>query len=139
MGNLGRRDFLKGAAALAASGVARGRAEAAERAASPEALRPEHITFTLPDLHPAHDGLRVAQLSDLHVGKLTPPERIRAAIAEANRFRPDLVVMTGDYLTKNASDVALIREQLAGLEAPTLATLGNHDRWVDPRGAGAAL
>jgi predicted MPP superfamily phosphohydrolase len=32
-----------------------------------------------------------------------------------------------------------MREQLGGLEAPTVATLGNHDRWVDPRGAGAAL
>jgi len=32
-----------------------------------------------------------------------------------------------------------MREQLGGLTAPTLATLGNHDRWVDPDGAGAAL
>ena len=93
----------------------------------------------MPDLDPAHDGLRIAQLSDLHVGAMTPVERIRAAIAEANRFRPDLVVLTGDYLSHDQAGVALMREQLGGLEAPTLATLGNHDRWVDPRGAGAAL
>ena len=48
-------------------------------------------------------------------------------------------MLTGDYLTRDPGGVTLMREQLGGLEAPTLGTLGNHDRWVDPRGAGAAL
>ena len=128
-----RRRFLLGAsAALAAGAPARARA-------ADDSLTPEVRELVLPDLDPAHDGLRVAQLSDLHVGALTPVERIRAAIDEANRFRPDLVVMTGDYLTRDPGGVSLLREQLGGLTAPTLATLGNHDRWVDPRGATAAL
>lgn len=139
MGNLGRRDFLKGAAALAASSVALGRAEAAERAASAETLRGEHVTFTLPDLDPAHDGLRVAQLTDLHVGTLTPVERIRAAIDAANAFEPDLVVLTGDYVAHDKRGIGLMREQLGGLTAPTVAVLGNHDHWVDAQGAAAAL
>ena len=128
-----RRDFLKGAAAAAAAGAA------GPALASEGSVRPEPREVVLPDLDPAHDGLRVAHLSDLHVGDLTPVERVRAAIAEANRFRPDLVVLTGDYLTKDRRGVGLMREQLGGLEAPTVATLGNHDRWVDPRGAGAVL
>jgi predicted MPP superfamily phosphohydrolase len=128
-----RRDFLKGAAAAAAAGAA-GPALAAE-----DEVRPEPRELVVPDLDPAHDGLRVAHLSDLHVGDLTPVGRVRAAIAVANRFRPDLVVLTGDYLTRDRQGVGLMREQLGGLEAPTVATLGNHDRWVDPRGAGAVL
>jgi predicted MPP superfamily phosphohydrolase len=133
MAPLTRRQFLLGAAATAAAGVA------VPALASSGEVTPEPHEIVVPDLDPAHDGLRVAQLSDLHVGPLTPVERIRAAIDEANRFRPDLVALTGDYLTRDPGGVSLMREQLGGLEAPTVATLGNHDRWVDPRGAGAAL
>jgi predicted MPP superfamily phosphohydrolase len=133
MAPLTRRQFLLGAAATAAGGVA------VPALASGGEVTPEPHEIVVPDLDPAHDGLRIAQLSDLHVGPLTPVERIRAAIEEANRFRPDLVALTGDYLSRDTGGVSLMREQLGGLEAPTVATLGNHDRWVDPRGAGAAL
>ena len=133
MGRFSRREFLLGAAATVVAST-----PLPALAAGGE-VTPEQHEIVVPDLDPAHDGLRIAQLSDLHVGAMTPVERIRAAIAEANRFRPDLVVLTGDYLTRDPGGVTLMREQLAGLDAPTLATLGNHDRWVDPRGAGAAL
>jgi predicted MPP superfamily phosphohydrolase len=133
MRRFSRREFLLGAAATAAAGAA------LPALAAGDEVTPEPREIVVPDLDPAHDGLRVAQMSDLHVGSLTPVERIRAAIAEANRFRPDLVVLTGDYLTRDRGGVSLMRDQLGGLEAPTVATLGNHDRWVDPRGAGAAL
>jgi hypothetical protein len=133
MANLGRREFLLGVAATAAAGAA------VPVLAAGSEVTPESHEIMVPDLDPAHEGLRVAQLSDLHVGELTPPERVRAAIEEANRFRPDLVALTGDYLTRDPGGVALIREQLGGLDAPTVATLGNHDRWVDPEGATAAL
>ncbi len=130
MPRFSRREFLLGAVATATAGAA------LPALAAGETLIPEHHEILVPDLDPAHDGLRVAQLSDLHVGSLTPVERIAAAIEAANRFRPDLVVLTGDYLTRDPGGVTLMREQLGGLEAPTLGTLGNHDRWVDPRGAG---
>jgi hypothetical protein len=97
------------------------------------------VTFLLPGLDPAHNGLRVAQLSDLHVGPRTARELIRAAVDEVNRFAPDLVVLTGDFLSHRKREVADLREQLGGLGAPTVAVLGNHDVWVDPRGATAAL
>jgi hypothetical protein len=130
---ISRRDFLKGAAAAAVAGAALpARAESVD-------VTPEPHEIVVPDLDPAHDGLRVAQLSDIHVGPLTPEGRIRAAVEMANAFRPDLVVMTGDYLVRDPAGVTLLREQLGGLAAPTLATLGNHDHWADPRGATAAL
>jgi len=133
MGRFTRREFLLGAVATAAAGTP------LPALAAGREVTPERREIVVPGLDPAHDGLRVAQLSDLHVGAMTPVERIRAAIEEANRFSPDLVALTGDYLSHDRAGVALMREQLGGLEAPTVATLGNHDRWVDPRGAGAAL
>src|SRR4051812_36334990 len=81
--------------------------------ASPRArgVRGELRSFTLPDLDGAHDGMRVAQLSDIHVGPRTPLARIRAAIDLANAFEPDLVVLTGDYLSRSPKGVALMHEQ----------------------------
>ena len=111
-------------------------ASAAKDHAEPSA---ERVTFRLPDLDPAHDGLKVAQLSDLHVGPRTAAETVRSAIDAANAFAPDLVVLTGDYLSQSRSELWAMRDLLGGLVAPTVAVLGNHDVWVDPAGATAAL
>ncbi len=135
---LGRRDFLLGGAAAAA-------AHLACRASLPGGdVIAERVEVAVPDLDPAHDGLRVAQLSDLHVGKLTPHGLVRSALTAVNGFAPDLVVLTGDYLTHDHvihrhTSPRLIREQLGGIAAPTVAVLGNHDCRVDPGGAVAAL
>jgi predicted MPP superfamily phosphohydrolase len=130
----GRRGFIKGAALIGAAGVFPSAAEA--RHAAPTA---ERVSFDVPGLDPAHHGLRVAQLSDLHVGPRTPDAIVRAAIAEANAFEPDLVVLTGDYLSHSRSELDAMHALLGGLAAPTVAVLGNHDVWVDPKGATAAL
>jgi predicted MPP superfamily phosphohydrolase len=131
---MGRRDFLRGAAALAAAGAA-----APALAVGGDAPAAEERTFAVPGLHPAHDGLKVAQISDVHVGPHTPVERIRAAVEAANAFRPDLVALTGDFLSRDKAGVGLVGEQLGGLAAPAVAVLGNHDHWVDPQGATEAL
>ena len=128
---LGRRDLLKGALALGAAGVL----PAAASAAPTPQPRAETIAFAVPGLDPAHEGLRIAQLSDLHVGRRTAPETVQAAIEQANAFRPDLVVLTGDFLSSHPGEVEAMRSQLRGLAAPTVAVLGNHDHWVDPDGA----
>jgi len=133
--HLTRRQFLQGAALLTAGAAV----APAARAAHDEDPRVEEVAFSLPDLDPSHDGLRVAQLSDLHVGTRTPPERIAAAIALANGLAPDLVVLTGDFLSRGRETVGLLPEQLRGLAAPTVAVLGNHDHWVDPAGTSRAL
>jgi predicted MPP superfamily phosphohydrolase len=131
---LDRRAFLKGALVVGAAAALPEVAEA--QPASPIA---EPVTFLVPGLDPAHDGLRVAQLSDLHFGPRTPIETIRAAIAEANAFEPDLVLLTGDYLSSKASDLEAMRDGIGGLTAPTVAVLGNHDHWVDAAGATEVL
>jgi len=91
-------------------------------------------------LDPRHDGMRIAQLSDIHVGNLTPASHVRAAIDAANAAKPDLIVLTGDYVCWRRQEVELAREQLAGLRAPrVLAVLGNHDYFVWGSGMRAAL
>ena len=128
----GRRTFLHGALVAGAAAALPGVAEA--RTVVPLV---ERQVFSVPGLDPAHDGLRVAQLSDLHVGRRTPAALVRAAIAAVNAFEPELVLLTGDFLSSRRSELDDMREQLGGLAAPTVAVLGNHDNWVDPAGAAA--
>jgi predicted MPP superfamily phosphohydrolase len=88
-------------------------------------------------LDPRHDGVRVAQLSDIHVGQMTPESHVRAAVGAANAANADLIVLTGDYVCWRRREVEQAGEQLSGLRAQrVLAVLGNHDYFV--WGAGIA-
>jgi predicted MPP superfamily phosphohydrolase len=85
----------------------------------------------VPGLDPAHEGLRVAQLSDIHVGQATSDIRIRRAVMAVNACAPDLVFLTGDYVTHSPKPLPRVREVLAGLSGPVYVVLGNHDHWVN--------
>ena len=91
-------------------------------------------------LDPRHDGVRIAQLSDIHVGNMTPASHVRAAIQVANAAKPDLVMLTGDYVCWRRHEAEMVGDQLAGLTAPrVLAVLGNHDYFTWGAGVSAAL
>lgn len=87
------------------------------------------VTMRFPDLHPDLDGLRILQLSDLHLGAYMTLDdleaNLRAALAQQE---PDLVVLTGDL----ADDVGLIPRALGMVHAMrprlgAIASLGNHE------------
>jgi hypothetical protein len=105
--------------------------------AAAQATRTEHgfelnrVELVVDGLDPAHDGLRVAQISDIHVGDCTPRHRVLGAIASINALRPDLAVLTGDFVTYSRAPLPRVGEQLDGLQVPTVAVLGNHDHFVD--------
>jgi predicted MPP superfamily phosphohydrolase len=99
----------------------------------------EHEVY-VEQLDPRHEGVRIAQLSDIHVGTLTPVAHVRAAIAAASAAAPDLVVLTGDYVCWRRDEAELAGEQLGGLDAPrVLAVLGNHDYYASADGVTRAL
>jgi hypothetical protein len=92
------------------------------------------------NLDPRHDGVRIAQLSDIHVGNLTPAAHVRAAVDTANAAKPDLIVLTGDYVGWRRHEAAMAGDQLSGLRAPrVLAVLGNHDYFTWGAGVRSAL
>lgn len=111
-------------------------AEAEVRRKAPLLLR---YQVPVPGLDPAHDGLRIAHLSDLHVGLLTPHAYIRRAVELARAERPDLVLLTGDYVCYSPKFVDRLGEIVAGLEAPTVCVLGNHDYWTSGSAVTQAL
>ena len=50
-------------------------------------------------LDPSHDDLRIVQLSDIHHSLYTPLEAVERAVYLANQLHPDVVALTGDYVT----------------------------------------
>lgn len=80
----------------------------------------------------AFHGFRIAQLSDIHIGPFMPEEEILRYVEITNGFKPDLVVLTGDFVTwKPAPQVQVVRA-LAGLKAPfgVFGCMGNHEAWA---------
>lgn len=78
------------------------------------------------------DGLRIAQLSDLHLGVALTRAAAHRATALIMAEQPDLIVLTGDYVSFRRH-LPLLRTALAPLAAPCgiLAIFGNHDHWTD--------
>lgn len=73
--------------------------------------------------------LRIAHLTDLHVGRVTPMKVQHAAVALTNAEKPDLVVLTGDFVCHSQAFLAELERVVAGFDAPVIAVLGNHDHW----------
>ncbi|HUB31383.1 MAG TPA: metallophosphoesterase [Bryobacteraceae bacterium] len=77
-------------------------------------------------------GFRIAQLSDLHIGPFMPEEQIRQYAGMVNALKPDLIVLTGDFVTFDPTTAPAVVRALAGLRAPlgVYGCLGNHDAWA---------
>jgi uncharacterized protein len=105
----------------------------------PRRLVVTEVELELPRWPSELSGLKVALLSDLHVGS---PYWDLAALADlverTNAQHPDLVLLAGDYQINDVMggvfvEAEPIAERLAGLRAPlgVIAVLGNHDWWND--------
>ena len=128
-----RRKLLKSlplGAALMAAGV--GDAWLFE----PQHLVVKRVDVRLDGLAGAWDGLRIVQLSDFHYVDRSDGRLIRRAVDLANSLNPDLIALTGDYVTSGsyydhsaARNALPCAEILSDLRAPlgVFATLGNHD------------
>jgi uncharacterized protein len=83
----------------------------------------------------ALNGLRIIHLSDLHYGPLTSSEHLKRAVQTANDLRPDIVALTGDYISQDRIYAAPCAEVVGQLRARygVFGILGNHDHWTDAK------
>ena len=103
-------------------------------------LQITYRTVELKRLSPAFDGLRIAQISDIHYEQYTEPSFVRHVVNEVNRLAPDVVALTGDYVSEGpmpnsfgAKSSYPCAEILSGITCPQRwSVLGNHDTRVDP-------
>ncbi len=73
--------------------------------------------------------LRVAHVTDIHVGRITPMEIQHAAVDLVNAQQPDLVTITGDFVCHSQLYLDALAELIARYDAPVVCVLGNHDYW----------
>jgi predicted MPP superfamily phosphohydrolase len=101
--------------------------------AEPFKLVVERRTIKLRRLPQALDGLRIVQLSDIHHSPFTGREQVERAVALANSLNPDIIALTGDYISHEREYAAPCAEMLGKLRARcgVYAVLGNHDHWTD--------
>jgi uncharacterized protein len=101
----------------------------------------KHIDITLPQLDRAFNGYRIVQISDLHAGDGTDRSQLEKVVAAVNAEHPDLVVITGDHVTRIPKQHLELLDTLAKLQPRdrTISILGNHDVHNDPAPVRAAI
>jgi hypothetical protein len=89
-------------------------------------------TIRLPRLPRAFEGFRICQLSDIHIGPFMPADEIRKYAAIANAQKPEMIALTGDFVTFDPHTQQAVVDALRGLRAPfgVYGSLGNHDAWA---------
>jgi len=92
------------------------------------------ITLPLPHLPSNLDGLTLAQISDIHAGRVMNAQRIRRFVAATNLLHPDIAVVTGDMFQYRPESAQMCARELANLRAPlgVYAIMGNHERRLPP-------
>lgn len=90
-------------------------------------IRAQHVVLEAPEL--SREKLRIAQITDVHLGLIVGPQRLRQAVQIVQDARPDILVSTGDLIDNGSS---LIRESIGMLKdiSPPLgkfAVTGNHE------------
>jgi predicted MPP superfamily phosphohydrolase len=92
-------------------------------------LTVRNVDVEVPGLGAEFDGLRIVQLSDLHVGPHTSLRFLQRVVDTTRSLTPDLIAVTGDLIDDRAEDVAAYARSLGALRAPLGVFMipGNHD------------
>jgi predicted MPP superfamily phosphohydrolase len=96
----------------------------------------KRISVPVRDLPPALAGLRIAQISDLHVGSTIHHDYVDHVVQQVIGLQPDLIAVTGDLADGSPEVLAKHLEPLAKLTAPfgTYYVTGNHEYYWGAQG-----
>jgi predicted MPP superfamily phosphohydrolase len=97
-------------------------------------FRIRRFDLPLTSLPPALDGLTIAHVSDIHVGRFTRPRTLPAIVDATNQLRADLVLLTGDLIDLSLSDLPVALDAVRRLDPRhgLFMCEGNHDLIDDP-------
>ena len=92
-------------------------------------FRVRNETIVLPELPPSFDGLRIVQISDIHLGSWGCQEKLNEAVNIVNQLKPDLIFFTGDMANYSTEDVLPFEKILSRMKSRMgiFTILGNHD------------
>jgi hypothetical protein len=99
------------------------------------------VEVPIADLPDSLDGLRIVQLSDIHIGAFMPRTEVRRAVEIANQLNPDLAVLTGDLISFDGDPLEACIAELSRLRAPLgiWGCNGNHEFFAEVEGASQDL
>jgi uncharacterized protein len=91
--------------------------------------RIRRLTVKLPNLPKAFDGIKIAQLSDIHSGSFFNKTAVKGGVEMALKEKPDVIFFTGDLVNNEASEVKDYLDVFNRLKAPygVFSVTGNHD------------
>jgi uncharacterized protein len=94
-------------------------------------IREQDLMF--PDLPHGLDGLRIAQLTDIHLSPFLSERDLARTIDMANETRPHITLVTGDLITSAGDPLDACLSQLARLraDAGVFGCMGNHETYAD--------
>jgi len=89
----------------------------------------EHISIHFKNLPESFDGVRIAQISDMHLGSFSDPKDIRKGIDLLMKEKPDIIVFTGDMINNQSEEALIMLPELKKMHAHLgmFSILGNHD------------
>jgi len=92
-------------------------------------IRIEEIKLSVPSLPEELIGLKIVQLSDLHLVSFENDRFLKRCVDQINRMEPDLILFTGDIVNNYHQEIDGFEDQLKALKAGSgkFAILGNHD------------
>ena len=92
-----------------------------------------HLPITIAKLPPEFHRFKIIQLSDVHHSSFVNEAEIATAAQRVNELQPDLIVLTGDYVSHSVDFIPGCARALGQLKAKhgVFAVLGNHDHWTD--------
>ncbi len=132
-----RRDFLKVTAVLGLDALILGMVGVGYmQNVEPSWVEVKHVRLKLPRLPEALSGLRVAQVSDIHLGPWMTPEKLQEIFNLVAAQSPDVLALTGDFVFRNSrlrkSYLLELEEMSRSLRLLSdrfliVAVLGNHD------------
>lgn len=91
------------------------------------------VEIEIDHLPPKFEGYKIINLSDIHLGQYIIPEDLNGIVKFVNRQKPDVITLTGDYVSYILDCYEKFLEySFKNLEAKDkkFAVLGNHDHWL---------
>jgi predicted MPP superfamily phosphohydrolase len=88
-----------------------------------------NISLKLPNLPTGFEGLKIVQISDIHVGSFYDKEAVKKGVQMIMDQKPDLVFFTGDLVNNEAEEMRDYLDIFSAISAPLgiYSVLGNHD------------
>ena len=93
-------------------------------------IKVREVTIYSKNLPKEFDGIRIAHITDLHLGNLSPRDSyLKKIVAKLNEINPDILACTGDMMNLTAKEVDGLDGLFTSIEAPLgrYAVMGNHD------------